>query len=956
MVLEEAGHDWLGELAAAVADGRVLDWDRLDSSARTEDERSTIRRLRAIAAIGQAHSELTFSDSASESLSVRSLLQGVDDSSTPARWGSLRILERVGRGRFGDVYRAWDPTLAREVALKLLRRRDIGGINSEQDVIEEGRLMACVSHPNVVSIHGAQRIDGRTGLWMEFIDGRTLEVELKERGPFPADEVTQIGIELCRALSAVHDAGLIHRDVKAQNVLRHGSGRVILGDFGTGQELSKPALPPNHVVGTPAYLAPEVLNGSSATRESDVYSLGVLLFRLATGSHPVAGRCLAELRAAHGEAKRAALRDLRPDLTGTLTAVIERALEPQPSNRFASAAQMEQALTESAAGIPAHEAARRVRQLFAGGSVLLALAIATLAWSQLRQPVADRTPTPPRVAGVAFVHVAAELERLVNFRRLAPDGVHATCAGGGAALGICNLETGAIRTVRTAPMFAGSGDSLLSPDGKQLVYLWQTDLKSGQTLRLINVDGSGDRELARDRSDSRLVALDRWTLDASAIRVRRIAADGTQRFAVVPIDGIGEETPIEFRLTSVLGDLSPDGRYLVQAKAAPGTAARDLLIADKDGNESWLLQTPADEESATWTPDGKAVVFMSNALGALAVFVVRVENGRAIASPQLVQDFGRSTAWFRGYSDTASLLVQLVTHWVDAFRARVDLDTGTLMGMERLEPRSSSEDTASPDWDPSGQRYALVGGAIARSPTLKARIMIRRSDGRLEKEVLLPGRIDRGARLRWSPDGRYLAVLYMPDPGNSSAIDVIDIDRDTLRRVVEKPGGAQGFPAGQFAWSSDSAAIYYLQERTLRRREVDSGRTTVVSSVSGVFDVGPDGTIAVATQDRMGCAVRIVRGQTTYERHRLRGDCTSITWSRDGRKLLVAALTSRAYADLWSMNADGGEPLYIRVPTELIGNLSLGPDGSSLLFSAGNPWPEFWLISGIGREPTSLRR
>jgi serine/threonine protein kinase/Tol biopolymer transport system component len=1000
--VREDRHDWLDELAAAVADGRVLDWDSLDSSARTEDERSAIRRLRAIAAIGQAHSELTFSDSASESLSVRSLLQGVDDSSTPASWGSLRILERVGRGRFGDVYRAWDPTLAREVALKLLRRRDIGGINSEQDVIEEGRLMACVSHPNVVTIHGAQRIGGRTGLWMEFIDGRTLEVELKERGAFPADEVTQIGIELCRALSAVHDAGLIHRDVKAQNVLRHGSGRVILGDFGTGQELSKPALPPNHVVGTPAYLAPEVLNGAAATRESDIYSLGVLLFRLATGNHPVRGRSLAELRAAHRGVARVALRDLRPELPAKLTAVIERALEPQPSNRFTSAADMEQALIGHGMVIPASESARVRQYWFAGAFILMAFAVATLAWSQLRQSshvaptppnsiptpqhgAAPLTPAPtesaggsnitsatreeepietdrsvvsPRTAGFAFVHVPTELERLVNFRRLAPDGVHATCAGGGAEVSVCDLETGVIRPIRRATaMLESSSDSLLSPDGKQVLYLWTSDRGQTKSLRLMNVDGTGDRELSRDGPNSRIVQIEHWTRDGDAVLIRRQSADGAVPFAIVSIDGVTPETPLDFNLgEDPGGDLSPDGQFLVRTKAAPGTAARDLVIRARSGHESWLLQTPSDEESARWTPDGKAVVFMSNALGALAVFMVRVENGRAISSPQLVQDFGRSTAWFRGHSDTGSLLVQLVTHWVDAFRARVDLETGTLMGLERLEPRSSSEDTASPDWDPSGQRYALVGGAIARSPTLKARIVIRRSDGRLEKEVLLPGRIERGARLRWSPDGRYLAVLYTPDPGDSSAIDVIDIDGDTLRRVVEKPGGAQNFPAGQFAWSSDSAAIYYLQERTLRRREIASGHTTVVSNLSGVFDVAPDGTIAVATQDGAGCAVRILRDEKTYERHRFRGDCTSLAWSRDGRRLLVGALTSRAYADLWSMNAEAGEPVYIRVPTELIGNMSLGPDGSSLLFSAGNPWPEFWLISGVGKLPTSSRR
>ena len=148
---EEAQHK-LDELVAAVADGRAVDWDVVESSAPDEEARASIRRLRAIAAIGQAHTELSFSDSTSES--IRSVLQGVNDFSTPASWGPLRILERVGRGRFGDVYRAWDPTLDREVALKLLRHLD-SDADSDREVIEEGRLMARVRHPNVVTITAA---------------------------------------------------------------------------------------------------------------------------------------------------------------------------------------------------------------------------------------------------------------------------------------------------------------------------------------------------------------------------------------------------------------------------------------------------------------------------------------------------------------------------------------------------------------------------------------------------------------------------------------------------------------------------------------------------------------------------------------------------------------------------------------------------------------------------------
>src|SRR4029077_3820250 len=193
----------------------------------------------------------------------------------PQTWGPLRMLERVSEGAFGAVYRAWDTRLDREVALKLLRRRDWSDAGDESFVIHEGRMLAQVRHPNVVTVHGADRIAGHVGLWMEFVHGRTLEDLVRERGPFGAGEATLIGLDLCRALSAVHRAGLMHRDIKTQNGMRGDGGRIVLMDFGTGLEHTSAS---NHeassVAGTPLYMAPEILDGHEASIQSDIYSVG----------------------------------------------------------------------------------------------------------------------------------------------------------------------------------------------------------------------------------------------------------------------------------------------------------------------------------------------------------------------------------------------------------------------------------------------------------------------------------------------------------------------------------------------------------------------------------------------------------------------------------------------------------------------------------------------------------
>jgi hypothetical protein len=322
----------LTSVAEALADGTEPDWDAAASGA-SGSEQLAIRNLRDAATIARARAQGYLS-----SLSARRfeppppLLPG-------ATWGALRIVHPLGRGHFGHVYRAWDPALERDVALKILNETGEAGGADLPAVVAEGRLMARVRHPNVVTIYGAQRAHGSVGMWMELVEGPTLEAELRARGPFPGDEVVRIGVDLCEALAAVHGAGLVHRDVKAQNVLRNMQGRAVLGDFGAAAPVAG-----SDLAGTPLYAAPEVLRGAAADARADIYSLGVLLFHLATGAYPVPGGSLRDIRDAHVAGRRTALRTLQPRLPPRAVDVIERALAPDPEQRFVGAARMGEAL------------------------------------------------------------------------------------------------------------------------------------------------------------------------------------------------------------------------------------------------------------------------------------------------------------------------------------------------------------------------------------------------------------------------------------------------------------------------------------------------------------------------------------------------------------------------------------------------------------------------------------
>jgi eukaryotic-like serine/threonine-protein kinase len=359
----------LDELVGAVLDGTAVDWTAAESAADAL-ARPLVRRLGLVASVARVYRDGLPAERADSTTHPR------ESTATLDRWGHLRVLGRVGAGAFGEVFRAWDTRLDREVALKLLTAQPAR--DGESSFIQEGRLLAKVRHPNVVTIYGAEQIGGRVGLWMEFVRGQTLEEQLQQGTGFRAADIIDIGVELCHAVSAVHAAGLLHRDIKAQNVTRAEDGRVVLMDFGAGSELADNST--SDVAGTPLYLAPEVLAGGAPTVQSDIYSLGVLLYHLATKSYPVRGRTIREVREAHERGERIGIRSVRSDLRPTLARVIERACDPRPERRYANADAFARALS----AVRRHPAIAALRYgLAACAAVLIVVLLASEARARL---------------------------------------------------------------------------------------------------------------------------------------------------------------------------------------------------------------------------------------------------------------------------------------------------------------------------------------------------------------------------------------------------------------------------------------------------------------------------------------------------------------------------------------------------------------------------------------------
>jgi tetratricopeptide (TPR) repeat protein len=225
-------------------------------------------------------------------------------------WRHLEVRETIGEGAFGVVYRAHDPVLRREVALKLAHERPGQAPSqapSREVVIAEARSMARVRHPNILAIHGADTADERVGIWSDLLQGRTLEAVLEETGRLPPRDLIDLSLQLADALSLVHRRGLVHGDIKPANIMIQRDGTPVLMDFGAAREQGGRIAV---ALGSPRFMAPEQFAGQAATPACDLFAFGVVIFQALSGRYPWPADSLEALETAHEQGDDAAMRGI----------------------------------------------------------------------------------------------------------------------------------------------------------------------------------------------------------------------------------------------------------------------------------------------------------------------------------------------------------------------------------------------------------------------------------------------------------------------------------------------------------------------------------------------------------------------------------------------------------------------------------------------------------------------
>lgn len=258
--------------------------------------------------------------------------------------GRYRLLRRIGSGGMGQVHLARHVTLGTNVAVKSLRSDHLGDPTVRNRFLREARVMNRIRHPNVVEVSDLGELeDGMLYLVMEYVEGTTLHAELRD-GPLEIGRMLRIAEQIAEALSAVHAHGVVHRDLKPENIVLTGEGneeRVKLLDFGIAALLESPSITGTHqLVGTPGYMSPEYVRGGEADERSDVYSLGVVMYEMVCCRLPFEGRSYGALLLKQSTEEPAPLRDRAPDLDPRVEAIVMKALERKPGDRYGDVEEM----------------------------------------------------------------------------------------------------------------------------------------------------------------------------------------------------------------------------------------------------------------------------------------------------------------------------------------------------------------------------------------------------------------------------------------------------------------------------------------------------------------------------------------------------------------------------------------------------------------------------------------
>jgi Tol biopolymer transport system component len=875
-----------------------------------------------------------------------------------------RIVEQIGAGGMGVVYRAHDETLRRDVAVKVLPPSFAADPDRLRRFEQEARAAGALNHPNILAVYDFGEHEGSAYEVTELLEGRTLREQMGGRA-LPVRKAVDYAAQIARGLAAAHEKGIVHRDLKPENVFVTKDGRVKILDFGLAK-LTRPELPgtsltdvpalatePGVVLGTIGYMSPEQVRGLAADHRSDIFSFGAIFYEMLAGERAFRGDSAVETMSAILREEPAEFSEGSAKIPPGPARVVRHCLEKDPLARFQSI----------------RDVAFDLETLSGVSGPAVAVPAAALAPTR-------RTPWG-RLALLALAALALGFV-LGTFRKTAP-------------------SPSSVRVHRLTD-FPGLEESpALSPDGKSVAFAAYVGDKRQIWVRLIA--RGAPLQITRDDVDHQAP---RWAPDGASLLYYSPPAEGEPQGTVWEIPALGGSPR---RIASSIGgaDISHDGQKIALFRFLNGRI--ELVVSARDGGAPKVIaQLPLGFYylSPRWSPDDRSIAYQSGYVFAHDVFVVPVEEGK----PRKITREGRLLSGFCWSADGSGIMYSSARGSTVLYLPTFNLWTVGLDGEGLRQLTFGEASYVDPDLDATG---TVVAGRILRHfniwkfpvdgsavENVRRGVQVTRQTGQVQTPSV--GASDRelvylsdsgdhgnlwvidtetGANRQityeqdpnvglgvsvWSPDGRHIAFVSTRNlPVGNVGIWLVNPDGSNLRNLVPMGGWA--------SWSRDGRWLYYNEGSgytgPMKKTRPEGGAGVAVRTEKGNRSaISPDGSTLYFVVERPTVSggsdyeVRVASPESAPSRVLARIPARRIPpWqlvhpviSPDG-KWLALPLTDGFATNIWALPTLGG-PLrqltdFGQRPTFIARRVSWSVDGRHIFAALGEGDADVVLLRGL---------
>jgi serine/threonine protein kinase/Tol biopolymer transport system component len=780
-----------------------------------------------------------------------------------------RVLELLGGGGMGVVYKAEDLKLGRRVALKFLPEEIATDAKALERFEREARAASALDHPNICAVYEFGEHEGRPFIAMSLLDGETLRDRIAAKAePFETGELLNLAIQIGYGLAAAHEKGIIHRDIKPANIFLPLRGEAKILDFGLAKLVDagdREGIPHQEVrsrepsiagakdlslsltgvtMGTAAYMSPEQVRGEKLDARTDLYSFGLVVYEMATGTRAFSGNTKAELHEAILNRTPPPARKLNPELPPELEEIINRALENDRELRYQTAAEMcadlkrlnhktEPNLHTSTTNGDGSSIMPKPRRfglgLRVGATLIVLLCVIAACWmigrsltgrasaaraaksgaghsTSAGMRIVPLTSLPGMAWSPAFSPDAKQIAFFWNADNPTKTDLYVQLVGGDKPLRLTH-------TISSGP----ARSPAWSPDGREIAFARCND--NGGAIFVVPALGGPERKLTDIYCSLGDVGFPNWTSDGkSLVLADRCVSEGPRGIVVFSLQ-TGEKRCLTAPPPGNVGDcdpiLSPDQKTVAFIRM-PTPLVHDLYtIPLAGGNLRRLTEENKLIGGFMWASDGQSIIFDSNRSGFSRLWRISAEGGPIEPETMypevgaLSRD-GRRLAYVAG-SGSASI-----------WRANLSQAGGRVVSQDRIIATQGTNDAA--QLSPDGRQIVFGSRRTGSREIWKSN-----ADGSDQLQLTSFG--GHAGTPRWSPDGKWIAFDYRPE--THSHVYLIDAEGRNLHIII-----SGDYEDGAASWSRDGASLYFASNRTgewqVWRRELATGRETQMSHHGGM--------------------------------------------------------------------------------------------------------------------------